>query len=161
MIIDLILANIKEGKIDKSKFTHLSMAKIIKKALEEYAFESEEQRKSVHIDLRSNFRFKGDETLMIFILFNLLKNSLYFKAKIDIWFNRTPHGNYLHFQDYGPVIPQDKLPYIFDSFFTNNKKGGTDLGLSFCKRVMQVFGGDITCKSKEDKGVIFCLKFPN
>jgi hypothetical protein len=31
-----------------------------------------------------------------------------YKAKIDIWMNRMPHANYLHFQDYGVGINKDK-----------------------------------------------------
>lgn len=160
MIIDMILTNIREGEINKDNFTYLSIKNVVKQAVKEYAFESDKQRDLVHIDLKSNFKFKGDETLMIFVLFNLLKNSLYYKAKVDIWLNRTPHYNYLHFQDYGVGIPADKIPYIFDNFFTNRKKGGTGLGLSFCKRVMLSFGGDIKAESKEDEGVLFHLKFP-
>ena len=161
MIIDMILTNLREGEIQADNFTYLSMKKVVHQAIKEYAFETDKQRDLVHIDLKSNFKFKGDETLMIFVLFNLLKNSLYYKAKVDIWLNRTPHYNYLHFQDYGVGIAKDKLPYIFDSFFTNRKKGGTGLGLSFCKRVMQAFGGDIYCESIEGEGVHFSLKFKN
>ena len=58
--------------------------------------------------------------------------------------------------------PDEELPpYIFDDFFTSDKKGGTGLGLPFCKRVMEAFGGDITCESVEGEGVEFCLRFPS
>ena len=157
MVVDTILANIKEREIDKSGFVELSMKKVVKKALAEFAFESEEQRGLVDVNLNNNFTFKGDESLMVFVLFNLLKNALYYKAKIDIWLNATAHGNYLHFQDYGVGISKDKLPSIFDSFFTANKKGGTGLGLAFCKRVMQAFGGDVIC---EGEYTSFALLFP-
>jgi two-component system CAI-1 autoinducer sensor kinase/phosphatase CqsS len=44
-------------------------------------------------------------------------------------------------------------------FFLQIKKGGTGLGLPFCKRVMLSFGGDVSCKSAEGEGVEFCLNF--
>ena len=112
----------------------------------------------VNVDLEGDFIFKGDETLMIFVLFNLLKNSLYYKAKINIWLDADK--KFLYFKDDGVGIPADKLELIFDDFFTSNKKGGTGLGLPFCKRVMKAFDGDISCKSKVSEGVEFCLKFP-
>ena len=158
MISEMILANIREEKIDKSKFTDLSIAKIVKSAIREFAFESKKEEGLVNVDLENDFIFKGDETLMIFVLFNLLKNSLYYKAKINIWLDADKKC--LYFKDNGVGISKDKLLYIFDNFFTSNKKSGTGLGLPFCKRVMQAFGGYISCKSVEGEGVLFCLKFP-
>ncbi|MFT5703425.1 MAG: signal transduction histidine kinase [Rickettsiales bacterium] len=78
--------------------------------------------------------FFSDETLMIFVVFNLLKNTLYCQDKINIWMDFQTRT--LHFKD-GIGIPFDKLPYVFDDFMTSNKKGGTGLGLPFCKRVMK------------------------
>jgi len=158
MISEMILVNIREEKIDTNKFTDLSIAKIIKSAIREFAFENEKQKDLVNVDLENDFIFKGDETLMIFVLFNLLKNSLYYKAKINIWLDADK--KYLYFKDNGVGISADKLKLIFDDFFSSNKKGGTGLGLPFCKRVMLSFGGDISCKSNVNEGVEFCLKFP-
>ena len=169
MISEMILANIREEKIDSSKFVDLSMSDIVKSAIREFAFGSEEERQLVNFDLNLNsqndFVFKGDETMMIFLLFNLLKNSLYYKAKINIWLERDKKDdegktfNYLYFKDNGVGIPSDKLELIFDDFFTSGKKGGTGLGLPFCKRVMKAFGGDIACKSKQGQFTEFVLKF--
>ena len=158
MISEMILANIREEKIDTNKFTDLSIAKIIKSAIREFAFENEKQKDLVNVDLENDFIFKGDETLMIFVLFNLLKNSLYYKAKINIWLDADK--KYLYFKDNGVGISADKLELIFDDFFSSNKKGGTGLGLTFCKRVMLSFSGDISCKSNLNEGIEFCLKFP-
>ncbi|MFT7098194.1 MAG: signal transduction histidine kinase [Rickettsiales bacterium] len=158
-IIDMTLQNIRGEEIDKSKFRHISMGTIIEAACCEYAFESAEQKKLVNIDLTDHFDFKGDETLMIFVVFNLLKNSLYYKANIKIWLDGD--NRCLYFKDDGIGIPADKLEFIFDDFFTSDKKGGTGLGLPFRKRVMRDFGGDISCTSTLGQGVEFCLKFPS
>lgn len=158
-IIDIILTNINEGEIKKDNFVKTSMSDTVEHAFFEYAFESEEQKELVNLNLKDDFEFFGDETLMIFVLFNLLKNSLYYKAKIDIWLKSDDDFNYLYFKDDGVGIAADKLEHIFDDFFTSDKKGGTGLGLPFCKRVMQAFNGDIACKSVEGEGVEFCLKF--
>lgn len=156
-MVDMILQNIRDEEIDKSNFVNLSIASITQLAIKEFVFEDEEQKELVDIDLENDFIFKGDETLMIFVLFNLLKNSLYYKAKINIWLDSDKKC--LYFKDDGVGISDDKLPYIFNDFFTSNKKGGTGLGLPFCKRVMQAFSGDISCKSIEGEGVEFILKF--
>jgi len=56
---------------------------------------------------------------------------------------------------------QDKINHIFDDFFTSGKKGGTGLGLPFCKKVILAFGGDISCKSIEGEFTEFVLSFKN
>jgi two-component system CAI-1 autoinducer sensor kinase/phosphatase CqsS len=156
-ISEMILQNIRNEEIDKSKFMHISMGTIIKSVMREYAFESAEQKKLVNIDLTDYFDFFGDETLMIFVIFNLLKNSLYYRAKINIWLDGDKRC--LYFKDDGIRMTKDKLEFIFDDFFTSDKKGGTGLGLPFCKRVVQAFGGDISVKSTLGEGAEFCLKF--
>ena len=84
-IIDMILQNIRDEKIDTSNFVDLSVVGVVNLAIKEYAFGSDFERELVSVNLGNDFTFRGDETLMIFVLFNLLKNSLYYKAKINIW----------------------------------------------------------------------------
>ena len=157
LISQMILNNINDDQINKKNFTQLSISNIIQKSLGEFAFDSQKQRDLVNIDLRDNFYFKGNETLMIFVLFNLLKNALYKKAEVSIWLNSKKRT--LYFKDNGREIPENDLNLIFDDFFTVSKKGGTGLGLPFCRRVMRSFGGDISCKSSKLDGVEFSLVF--
>ena len=158
-MIDMILANIREGKIDKNNFIDLSISDVVKKAIKQYCYKNEDEKVLVNLDLDSDFIFKGDENMMIFVIFNLLKNSLYYKAKIEIRTEVKSDGNYLYFKDYGPGIEKDKLELIFESFFTSGKKDGTGLGLPFCKRIITAFDGEIICKSEVDKGTEFEMKF--
>jgi signal transduction histidine kinase len=160
-MIDMILANIREGKIYKSNFTDLSISNVVKKALKQFSYKNEEEKDLISLDLEQNFIFRGDENMMIFVIFNLLKNFLYYKSKIEIRTEAKADGNYLYFKDYGPGIEKDKLELIFENFFTSGKKDGTGLGLPFCKRIMTAFNGDIICKSEVEKGTEFEIKFPN
>jgi two-component system CAI-1 autoinducer sensor kinase/phosphatase CqsS len=159
-MVNMILQNIRDEEIDKSAFINLSIASVVESAIKEFAFESKEQKELVNIDLENDFIFKGDENMMIFVIYNLLKNSLHYKAKIEIRTEIKPDGNYLYFKDYGPGIEKDKLELIFESFFTSGKKDGTGLGLPFCKRIMTAFDGEIICKSEIEKGAEFEMKFP-
>ena len=154
---DIILKNISDGKIDDSNFTLLSIATIVKFAIKEFSFEDKDQKNLVSLNLSDDFEFFGSETLMIYVLFNLLKNALHYKVKINIWLDSK--NKKLHFKDEGQGIDSDKLESIFDSFSTSGKSSGTGLGLPFCKRVMQAFGGDIICQSKIGDGAEFILKF--
>ncbi len=165
MMIDMILQNIKDQKINTNAFKTLSIAQTVHTAIQEFAFAEEGGREIIKLNLKQDFEFRGDDTLFLFVLFNLLKNSLYFLSikpdlQIDICLEKGETTNTLFFKDNGIGVPKDKLLTIFDSFVTSGKKEGTGLGLSFCKRVMTAFDGDITCQSVVDQWTEFTLTFP-
>jgi signal transduction histidine kinase len=69
-------------------------------------------------------------------------------------------------RDYGCGIPPERLPRIFDAFFTTKSgpdssgKGGTGLGLSMCRDIIEAHHGRIRVDSTVGKGTAFTLKLP-
>jgi signal transduction histidine kinase len=61
--------------------------------------------------------------------------------------------------DTGSGIPAEKLPRIFDAYYTT-KRGGTGLGLAMSKRIAQEHGGNLTVESDPGKGSDFRLTLP-
>ncbi|ANT65729.1 ATP-binding response regulator [Prosthecochloris sp. CIB 2401] len=164
-VIDMILGEIRKSPVDLNSFSYLSAASITRKALDEYGYESAQERERVSLHTQENFIFHISETLFIFVIFNLLKNALYYlgshaNTEITIRLKKGDTCNSILFRDTGPGIAKEDLPYIFDSFNSKGKKGGTGIGLSYCKRIMQAFGGDITCRSEKDRYTEFTLSFP-
>ena len=69
-------------------------------------------------------------------------------------------------RDYGCGIPPEKLPHIFEPFYTTKKgpdasgKGGTGLGLSMCRDIIEAHRGRIRVDSTVGKGTAFTIKRP-
>lgn len=69
-------------------------------------------------------------------------------------------------RDHGTGIPQDVLPRIFEPFYTTKSgpdasgKGGTGLGLSLCRDIIESHHGRIVVASTLGKGTAFTLKLP-
>jgi len=69
-------------------------------------------------------------------------------------------------RDHGCGIAPEKLPRIFDSFFTTKSgpddsgKGGTGLGLSMCRDIIESHCGQIRVNSTVGKGTAFTLRLP-
>ena len=69
-------------------------------------------------------------------------------------------------RDNGCGIPPEKLPRIFDAFYTTKSgpdasgKGGTGLGLSTCRDILEAHHGRIRVDSTVGKGTAFTLKLP-
>jgi len=68
-------------------------------------------------------------------------------------------------RDTGSGIPADKLPTIFEPFFSTKTadesgQGGTGLGLALCKDVIESHQGRIRVESAVGEGTCFTLRFP-
>lgn len=69
-------------------------------------------------------------------------------------------------RDNGSGIPPETLPRIFDPFFSTKSgpdqsgKGGTGLGLSACREIIDAHRGRIRVESSIGKGTAFTIKLP-
>lgn len=69
-------------------------------------------------------------------------------------------------RDTGCGMPPDVLPRIFEPFFTTKRgpdasgKGGTGLGLSACRDIVEAHQGRIRVESSVGKGTAFIIKLP-
>lgn len=72
----------------------------------------------------------------------------------------------LTIRDTGTGIPADKLPHIFDRFYTTKRgpdesgKGGTGVGLSMCREIIEEHHGRVRVESTPGVGTAFILKLP-
>ncbi len=163
VIIDMFLMKIREAIASTLVTNKLSIATCVNEALNRYVFQKNE-KDLIEYNATNEFIFSGDTILTEHILFNLLKNALYYiakakKGKIYIYFKRINEWNELCFKDTGFGIVADDLPYIFDKFYSKTE-GGVGIGLSFCKMAMEWMGGKITCESVAGEYTEFILYFP-
>ncbi len=69
-------------------------------------------------------------------------------------------------RDTGSGIPADKLPRIFDPYYTTKQgpdasgKGGVGVGLSACREIIEQHQGKIRVESSPGVGTAFILKLP-
>ena len=160
-VISMTLDEVSARPVDASTFRYLSAAEAVRKAVEEYSYDSDEARDRVGIEVREDFVFKGDETAFLFVLFNLIKNALYYVAAYPATRLTISVGEHqVRVRDTGPGIPRDLLPGLFEPFRSAGKSGGTGLGLAYCQRVMRAFGGDIGCDSEPGLFTEFTMRFP-
>lgn len=162
-IINMILMNVKPQKMSIGNFSVCLISECVKEALRRYPFKPHEKALVIWDDA-NDFSFYGDKILMIHVLFNLLKNALYYiqaakKGKINIWCEKKENNHILYFKDTGQGIPSKVLPKLFEKFYTTTYHG-TGLGLAFCKMVMAGFSGDIKCVSEYGQFTQFEIIFP-
>lgn len=112
---------------------------------------------------------QGDETLIIMCISNLIKNAINVsnpESKIMVNAFEMNSKKYIQVVDQGPGISEENIKKILEPFYRvdkvrSRKNGGAGLGLSICKSIMEMHGGDIKIKSDIGKGSIFILEFPD
>jgi signal transduction histidine kinase/CheY-like chemotaxis protein len=112
----------------------------------------------------------GDSTKVSQIILNLINNALKFTQNGNVnviakLFDKTEENATIYFEivDTGIGIPEDKLQTVFESFSqgsveVNRKYGGTGLGLTIVKKLIELLGGEIKLKSEVGKGSTFTFK---
>jgi Na+/proline symporter len=160
-LIDMLLTKLKDPAQETEK-AHYSIKEIVEEAVNIYPL-YDEQKELVRLNLKENFTVYGNKRLLLHIIFNLLKNALYFiqvagKGEIIITTEVTEEANILRFKDTGQGISKEGKRRLFEKFYTSSN-GGTGLGLSFCKMTMEDLGGNIRCESIYGQFTEFILTF--
>ena len=100
------------------------------------------------------------------VINNIVGNSKKYsdKAKTEIRMTVKDVGDFvqIEIEDNGKGIAAKDLPYIFDRFYRtdasrNSSKGGSGIGLSIVKKIMEDHGGKIWAASKEGVGTVMYL----
>jgi len=115
-----------------------------------------------------NFAIFSDNMKFRQILRTLLDNSLRFTVAGSIEFGYSiKDDNFLSFfvKDTGSGIPEDKVDITFNRFdqvhYTNKmNEGKTGLGLSICKKNIELLNGDIWFETHLGKGTTFHFLLP-
>jgi len=170
----LDFSKIEAGKlvIDKSVF---DLSKTVDNVVEiiKHTLTSNNVELIVYIDPRIDHKVECDETRVTQVLINLLGNAVKFTLegqiflKVDL-FDEMYDSYTIKFsiEDTGIGIPSEKQKKIFDSFTqaegsTTRKFGGTGLGTTISKMIVDVLGGTMGLVSPNpnntfnDKGSIF------
>jgi signal transduction histidine kinase len=87
------------------------------------------------------------------------------RLKIEVRENETADVAEVHIADSGVGIPPEQLRQIFEPFFTTKEpdeygRGGTGLGLSVCRQIIEQHHGRIRVESVVGKGSTFIVKLP-
>jgi signal transduction histidine kinase len=108
----------------------------------------------------------GDSDRLEQALQNLAANALRHTpegGEIQLSSSLVPEGSMLTVRDTGPGIPEQHLPLIFERFFkvdaARKAAGGSGLGLSIVKAIVERHGGRI--RARNDNGAVFEIVLPS
>jgi len=102
------------------------------------------------------------------VLYNLLDNAIAHTpkdGKIAVTVREKDKTVYVSVSDTGEGIPPEDLPMIFERFYRVDKSraratGGSGLGLTIAKRLIEAHGGTIKAESRVGQGSTFTFSLP-
>lgn len=163
------------SKLDLKKlafsFERVNIKKYLEHCVEDLSFDLESKGITLSYEVKCD-----DKTLVIAdreklnrVITNTVYNSVKYmdneKGKIIVELEEEDNDVVVRIVDNGQGISESSLPYIFDRFYRadparNTQKGGSGLGLSIAKHIIQEHGGRIWAQSKKGVGttIAFTLK---
>jgi len=162
----LDVERMKSGKITMQKQV-CDAAALMTQAADEMRVVAEKARITLAISPQSA-QVWADPDRIVQTLTNLLSNAIKFSLPgAAVRLSTESQGEQILFQvkDQGRGIPADKLESIFGRFqqvdsSDSRKKGGTGLGLTICRNIIQQHGGRIWVESTLGKGSTFFFTLP-
>jgi signal transduction histidine kinase len=178
-----VLLTIINGILDFSKIEagELSLESApfdVKKAVEDVVRVLKIQAEKKGLKLGASFLPKnlpmvsGDFVKVRQIIFNLGGNAIKFTHEGSVTINvkmKIINDNtgqfHIDIEDTGIGMNPETLDHIFDKYTqagpdTTRKYGGTGLGLTITKKLVEMMGGSITVKSTPKKGTLFQVRLP-
>jgi len=141
---------------------------VIAQAVDQNRVAAESHRMSIVLGKASKASVYGDEALLSVALHNLVANAIQYSpdnSRIGIGVNNRDGVVEIAVTDQGVGIPEEDLERVFERFFRvdparSRHTGGSGLGLSIVKHVVQNHGGDVRVWSQPGNGSTFTIRLP-
>jgi len=123
--------------------------------------EAKELRLEVRAD--SDATVNGDPGYLKRLLLNLLDNAIKFtpaKGRIELGLERDREVVRIRIADTGPGIATAEMPMLFERFYrggASREAGGSGLGLSLCREIARLHGGEISAGNRSGGGSEFIV----
>ena len=125
-----------------------------------------EKQITVTADIAPGLVVRGDETLLMRVLINLMENGIkYGRAGGHLVLTLADGGDTVNgrVEDDGIGIAAADLDKVWRRFWQADpahSRGGAGLGLSMVKWIVEAHGGRITVESTQGKGTVFAFSLP-
>jgi len=165
LINDIALVN----KIEYAKKLNLELIKpceVLEKVLDEIVPVYNKKKWSSEIEFKSSF--SADKEDLICIFSNLINNSIKYtdtSGEIKVSLLKTSNGFIFKVVDDGIGIAKENIKKITNRFYREDQSrssntGGSGLGLSIVKKILEKYNAKLEVKSELGKGSQFMIIFP-
>jgi two-component system sensor histidine kinase SenX3 len=151
-----------------AKPEHVNIDQVVSNAIDQNRVAAEASHIAIATGKASHATVLGDENLLVVALHNLVRNAIQYSpegSRVGIGVSRVNGVVEIAVTDQGVGIADEDRDRVFERFFRvdparSRNTGGSGLGLSIVKHVVQNHGGDIRVWSQPGKGSTFTIRLP-
>lgn len=160
----LDVAKMEEGRLSLD-LKEVSVHDVASRAAELLEVLAKKKAIRLSVDGEGRPALMADENLLERVFTNLIGNAIKFtpdEGSITVHLEDQGNQVYASVEDSGEGIPDTYRDRIFEKFeqVPGQKRGGTGLGLTICKHVVESHLGRIWVESETGKGSKFCFTLP-
>jgi signal transduction histidine kinase len=169
MVDDVRALYLVDNPNKKLKLESVDLKLLIHEVVQKMKPKIEANKLNIELKIEENLpNMSADRNKLTQILMNLLSNAISYthdNGKVSISATREDFGIDIIVQDTGIGISTHDLPYIFERFYRvdksrSRKTGGTGVGLTIVKDLVESHGGTVEVISQLGKGSEFICHFP-
>ncbi len=163
----LTLARVESGE-QRMEFHTVAPAELLAEA--ELNFHDHHRGAGIELSLMDTAQgvLEVDRDAIRQVFSNLLDNAVKYGGaggKILLGSRDVEDRVLFYVRDFGPGIPSEHLPRLFERFYRVDKarsvqSGGTGLGLAIAKHIVRAHGGEIRAESELNHGAVFSFLLP-
>jgi len=124
---------------------------------------------SLQLDVPASLVVSGDPQRLRQLLHNLLENNVRYVESggwVKIRLVPLSNGAALDIEDSGPGVPKEQLERLFERFYRvetgrSRVAGGSGLGLSICRNIVEAHGGSIRAECSAAGGLLVRVELPH
>lgn len=163
---DLALAEAGQLRLERKQ---LSLSDMIVQVTEGLDVQAREKEVTLKLEVAADLpRVQADEQRITQVLFNLISNALRHTptgGTITISAEAREERVLVSVRDTGTGIPPEDLPHVFERFYRADRSrtratGGSGLGLTIAKQIVEMHGGQIWAQSWVGAGSTFAFSLP-
>jgi two-component system sensor histidine kinase CpxA len=155
LVGELLQVTRAEADPSAGRFDPVALNELLGVITEDAQVEAGARGSHVHLSTAPPVTVRGDPELFRRAIENIVRNAVRYAppgTAVEVALHAESGSARISVRDFGPGVPEEALPQIFDPFYRvesdrNRASGGVGLGLSIAKRALELHGGALSARN--------------
>jgi two-component system sensor histidine kinase CpxA len=156
-----------EREPSRMKTEHLRLDQLVEELVDDCSIEARGQGCALDLQSAGAVTLDGDGELLRRAIENVMRNAIRYAptdSKVEVGLENGEGWAKIRVRDYGPGVPEEALPRLFDPFYRveedrDRRSGGVGLGLSIARRAVELHKGKLRA-SNASPGLLVEIELP-